>query len=121
MLKLIAGLSEGVVGVEAVGEVTGDDYERVLIPAVEHALAGRAKIRLLYQIGREFTGFTAGALWDDAKIGLHHWKAFEKCAVVSEVKWIRDSVSLFRVIYPFPVKTFRNDQVAEAKAWLAEK
>jgi hypothetical protein len=106
------------VGVEASGEITAEDYERVLVTAIEGALKSRAKIRLLYQIGREVTGFTAGALWDDAKIGLHHWRGFEKCAVVTDVKWIRDSVRLFRVMLPCPVKVFRNDDLAEAKVWL---
>jgi stage II sporulation SpoAA-like protein len=118
MLKTIAGLPDGVVGVEAAGEVTAQDYDTVLVPAVARGLEGHEKIRFLYQIGREFTGFTAGAMWGDAKVGLHHWKAFEKCAVVADVKWILDSVNLFRVLLPCPVKVFRNDQLAEAKAWL---
>lgn len=118
MLKVIGGLPDGVVGVEAVGEVTAQDYERILIPYVERVLHTHGKIRFLYQIEAGFTGFTAGALWDDAKIGLHYWKKFERCAVVTDVKWIRDSVGLFRVVFPCPVKVFRDSELAEAKAWL---
>jgi len=119
MMKIIPGLPEGVVGVEASGDVTGEDYESVLEPAVERGLKGHAKIRFLYQIGREFTSFTAGALWDDAKVGMRHMTGFEKCAVVTDVKWIRDAVNLFRVVIPCPVKVFDNDALAVAKAWLS--
>ena len=118
MMKTIAGLPDGVVGVEATGEVTAQDYDTVLVPAVARGLEGREKIRFLYQIDRGFTGFTAGAMWEDVKVGLHQRKDFEKCAVVADAKWILDSVNLFRVLLPCPVKAFRNDQLAKAKAWL---
>jgi hypothetical protein len=35
VLRLIEDLPEGIVGVEARGTVTAEDYERVLVPAVE--------------------------------------------------------------------------------------
>ena len=37
MLSLIEDLPAGVVGIEAGGKVTAEDYEQVLIPAVEAA------------------------------------------------------------------------------------
>jgi hypothetical protein len=41
VLTLIEDLPPGVVGVEAHGNVTAGDYERVLVPAVEAALRQR--------------------------------------------------------------------------------
>jgi hypothetical protein len=45
-----------VLGIEAVGEVTADDYESVMLPAVSAARQGGEKARLLYLLGPEFTG-----------------------------------------------------------------
>ena len=72
-------------------------------------------LRPLYHLGPEFTGLDAGAFWEDAKVGLRHMTGFEKCAVVTNVSWIREAVGLFRVLIPCPVHIFRNDQLTEAK------
>jgi hypothetical protein len=74
MIELIKGLPDGVVGLEAVGEVTADDYSSVAIPAVKDALSHHKKISLLHVLGERFTGYEAGGGWADAKLGvLHAW------------------------------------------------
>ena len=69
MIELVKGLPENVVGLRAVGEVEDDDYEDVVIPAVERALGGRKKIRLLYVLGPEFEEYESDAMWEDASSG----------------------------------------------------
>ena len=76
MIELIEGLPDGVVGLEAVGEVTSDDYTSVAIPAVEDALSRHKKISLLHVLGDRFTGYEAGGGWADAKLGLLHAFSF---------------------------------------------
>lgn len=120
MLEILTGLPENIVGVSAREKVTGEDYESVLIPAVEERLERFAKIRVLYVIGPDFSGFTAGAVWDDAWIGLRHLSAYERVAVVSDAGWIVNAVKLFSFFMPCPVKVFGNDRLADAKAWICE-
>ena len=50
MIELMQGLSDGVVGIEAVGEVSAADYDAVNA-AIEDALAARRKIRLIHVLG----------------------------------------------------------------------
>ena len=81
MIELIEGLPDGVVGLEAVGEVTSDDYSSVAFPAVEDALSHHKKISLLHVLGERFTGYAAGGQWADAKLGLLHafsWRAHRR-------------------------------------------
>lgn len=85
MLERIQGLPENVLGFSAKGEVTGKDYESVLIPAVEELLIRYKKVRLLYHIGEEFAGFDAKALLDDARVGIQHFYAWDKICVVTDV------------------------------------
>ena len=119
MIELLPNLPSKVVGFAASGRVTAEDYESVVFPAIESRLKEQAKIRVLYLLGSHFSGFTAGAMWDDAKVGLGHAGAWEKIAVVTDVDWIRSAVSIFRFILPCPVKVFSNAQLSEAKAWIA--
>lgn len=119
MIEITSGVPGNLVVAVAHGKVTGEDYEKVLVPAIEARLKLHNKIRVLYQIASDFDGYTAEAVWDDAKLGFGHWTAFEKFAVVADVQWITNSVKLFRFIMPCPVKVFSNSELAEARAWVA--
>jgi hypothetical protein len=118
MMRTIDDLHDGVVGIEAHGKVTGEDYETVLIPVVERALQAHRKIRFLYRIAPDFTGFTGTALWDDARLGMRHLGGWERIAVVTDVDWIADAVKAFRVFLPAKTRLFHNDEFQLAKDWL---
>jgi hypothetical protein len=120
MIKLLKGLPDNVLGFEAIGKVTGDDYETVLIPAVEAKLKVMSKVRLLYYIGTDFSSYDMGAMWDDTKIGLEHMKAWERIALVSDIEWIRKAVHLFGFTMPGRVRVYKNNELSDAKRWLSE-
>ena len=90
MLELLNDLPDRVVCVKAIGEVTAQDYQDTLVPAVEERLARHRRVRLLYVLGEAFTGFTGAAAWEDAKIGMRHFASFER--VAREVDPIIDRV-----------------------------
>ena len=120
MIEPIQTSAGNVVAFLAKGKVTGADYENVLIPAVEAALEKYDKIRLLYQLGPDFTGYEAEAVWDDTKIGMRHLTHWEKIAVVTDVDWITNSVKAFGFMMPGDVQVFSNEQLAAAQAWIVE-
>ena len=119
MLEKIEGLPANVLGVRAVGKLTRDDYETVLVPLLEERRARGSRIRFLYHLGPDFKEFTAGAAVDDFRVGLRYLRLFERCAVVTDTDWIRRSMQLSAPILPCPVQVFRNDQQKEAVEWLA--
>jgi len=118
MLERLQDLPGGVDGVKAVGRVSREDYERVFDPLIDAARREGRRIRLLYQFGPEFEGFSAGAAWEDAKLGLASLRLFDGCAIVSDVGWIRESTRLVGFVMPCPVKVFANGQLGEAVEWL---
>lgn len=120
MIEIISDMPENIVAVSASGKVTGEDYDKVLIPGLEEKLKGHKKIRLLYHLGKDFSGFTAEAMWDDTKVGIRHLTAFEKIAVVSDVEWIVGAVKVFAFVIPCPVRIFGNEGLLEAKAWVSK-
>jgi hypothetical protein len=69
-------LPKNVLGISAEGKITGNDYETILIPALEEKLKANKEIRMLYQLGNNFTGFDLSAMLDDAKMGLKHLSAW---------------------------------------------
>ena len=119
MIELIEGLPDGVVGLDAVGEVTADDYTAVAIPAVEDALSRHKKISLMHVLGERFTGYTAGGEWDDAKLALLHPFSFRRIAIVTDLDHVRKLVKGAGWAIPGETKLFSNVQRAEAQAWVS--
>lgn len=120
MLKPITDLPDNVLGIEASGKVTAEDYQTVLIPELEAKLLKIKKVRLLYVLADTFEGFTSAAAWQDAKVGLTHFTQFDRIAVVTDVDWIRNSVKVFGFAMPGEVQVFAIDNLHQAREWVSE-
>jgi hypothetical protein len=120
MIEKIPDLPENVLGFTAKGTVTANDYETVIIPAVEALFARQGNVRFLYHLGEAFTGFEGAAMWDDTKLGLRHLGGWEKIAVVSDVEWIRGAIRVFGLAIPGHVRVFHNRELTEAIRWIGE-
>ena len=119
-VEKITGLPDDILGFRAKGTVTANDYESVIIPAVEAMFSRQRKVRFLYHLGEEFSGIEAAAAWDDARLGLKHLTGWEKMALVSDVDWIRWAVKIFGLAIPGQVRVFHNRDLADAKRWISE-
>ena len=120
MIELEQVPDSNIIMLTAKGEVTGDDYESTLVPAIEAGLEQYDKLRLLYVLGEEYEGFDREAMWDDTRVGMSHLRSFEKIGVVSDQKWLRGSIKAFGFLMPGEVKLFHNSELAEAKQWIME-
>ena len=120
VIELIEDLPDGVVGIEAVGEVTSEDYEHVVAPAVEHALATRGKIRLLHVIGDRVESHTVEALWEDTRLGLANVRSIERIAVVTDLAHFRALVKGAGWTLPGELKLFSNAERGDAITWVSE-
>jgi len=118
MIELIPGLPDDTLGFVAKGEVTRNDYVEILAPAVEKVLKKHDKVRLLYVLGKDFEGFSGGAMWEDGKLGMGHLTRWEKIAVVADEPWIRHATNVLGYMIPGQVRTFSVAEEAAASEWL---
>jgi hypothetical protein len=121
MLKLPQGFPDDVLAVEGVGLVSAEDYRTVLVPEALEKMKTHKYLRLFCHLGKNFTGITPGAMWEDTKIGIGHWGAWGRMAVVTDVAWLADAVKLFAPLFHHPMRVFANAQYDEARAWIVEK
>src|SRR5262245_55288666 len=117
LIRQLGNVPGGVIGLEASGEVTPDDYRDVMVPVLTAAMERGGDVRLLYVLTDD-TKFTAGAAFADAKLGLKHLRGWERIAVVTDEDWLENSIKAFGWMMPGEVKVFDDDEVDEAKAWL---
>lgn len=94
MLNVLLEFPDDILAVEWQGEVTAEDYRSVLVPAALAKIRQHGHLRMLAVLGPSFETITAGAMWEDAKLGFGHLSNFSRVAVVTDISWIRDSLHL---------------------------
>ena len=119
MLELLSDLPDNVVGIKAIGDVEDDDYEGVLVPAIDELLTRYDKIRLLYVLGPEFDGYEADAVWEDMKLGMKTFTSYERIGVVTDSTLVRRSIQAFGWLMPGEVKVFGVADLSGARSWIA--
>jgi hypothetical protein len=117
MLKALTGLPNGVIGFETAGKLHAEDYRDILLPAIERA-ASAGDVRIVLVIP-EFEGLTAGALWQDLKMGVEKWGAWKRIALVTDIEWMRHMTSLFGWMTPGEVRQFSLTERDDAALWAA--
>lgn len=117
MMEVIEDLPEDVVGIAARGKITAEDYEQVVIPAIEAKLKTHDKIKLLFHMG-QFEGMEIAAMWEDARFGLAHWTDFTHLALVSDDSWVRNMAAFFAWMIPAEVRLYSAAEADDARLWI---
>ncbi|PRX33779.1 SpoIIAA-like [Meinhardsimonia xiamenensis] len=117
--EVLEGFPADVVAVAAHGVIDSDDYENTLMPLVDERIEKEGKVHLYFECGEDFEGFTAGAAWDDAKMGLKHLGEFARVAVVTDKEWLRLAAKFFAPLIGAELRVYHLAERDKAKAWLA--
>jgi hypothetical protein len=117
MLQALPDLPAGVIGFEASGKLESSDYRDVLAPAVAKA-ADAGDVRIVIVMPK-FEGIEGGALWQDLKMGVDHWRKWKRIALVTDVEWMAHGTDWFGWMTPGEVKHFPTAERDAAIAWAA--
>ena len=120
MIRILHDMPAGVLGLEAVDDVEKEDYQKVIVPAVEKAIHEHGKVRLVYVLGPKFDDYEGDAVWEDLKLGARHPASFERMAIVTDAGWAGPAVKAFSVVWPGQARAFRLSELESAKRWAAE-
>jgi len=106
--------------VKATGSLTSQDYEIIFIPQLKQLIDKLGKIRVVFYLDENFTGWELGAAWDDAVFGIQHRHDFEKVAVVSDKKWVEWATKIGSYFMDGQVATYAPAEFKEAVAWVKQ-
>ncbi|MFW2544133.1 STAS/SEC14 domain-containing protein [Primorskyibacter sp. 2E107] len=101
------------------GKVTDDDYEHVLIPALDRAIEEHQRIRAIVILADDTT-FSLAAVLDDAEFGMRHWNGFDRLALVAKPGWIPRMARGMAILFPCPVGVFTPAETDDARRWLSQ-
>jgi hypothetical protein len=120
MIERDLDVPAGVDAVRAVGIVTPQDYQDVVVPLLARATDEHRRLRFLCVVDEAFTGMTPAAMWDDVRLGLSAMRNLAGCAVVSDLPWVREMTRFSAFFLPGHVRVFDMAERAEAVRWLVE-
>ena len=123
MIEVLPGFPDNVLAFAYHGQVTKDDYEKVLLPEFDDRLRRHEKVRIYVEIPRDLEGFDVGAIWDDQKLGFGHFFDWDRCVIVTDVGWAKHVAKFsehFGFLWPGQYRSFAESEAAQARAWIAQ-
>jgi SpoIIAA-like len=102
VIERLTDMPPGTVGFRATGEIERDDYDNVLTPELNRALAA-GELRTLCVI-EDLDEIEPRALWADSKLGfdlaVRHHDAWVRSAIVTDIDWMARATRLFAWMIP---------------------
>lgn len=111
MIELIHGLPRNVVGITTRGRVTREDWDDVLLPAMDEALQRHEKVRLYYEIASRYPG----AGWDVLDLATDK---LERIAIVSDAAWVKWVANALCFLITSKVRIFTKEEEEESRIWI---
>jgi len=122
VIQQITDMPTGTLGFRVEGDVTREDYDRVLVPELRRALEVGGGLRTLYVI-EDLDELEPGALWADSKLGfdlgVRHHGDWVRSAIVTDIAWMARATRLFAWMIPGEARVFGLSELDEAKTWVA--
>lgn len=120
MIEPLSALPDSVIGFRAVGAVEASDYETVLDPALDAAIAAHEKVNLVFVLGDEFERYSLGAMWQDALLEGKPHDIWGRIALVTDHPLIGEIIHGLGFLFPGELRIFAVASLDDAVAWAAE-
>ncbi|MEO6705105.1 MAG: STAS/SEC14 domain-containing protein [Ginsengibacter sp.] len=120
MIEIINGLPPKVAAFRANGIITENDYIHTINPLVDKVYKEFGKINYLLVLNTPLKNYTAGAWIKDALLGFNYFTDWNKIAIVSENKNIKDFTDFFGKLIPGKTKGFMMEELGIAEKWISD-
>jgi len=100
------------------GKLEKADYEH-FVPEFERLVGLHGKIRVLFDM-TGFHGWTFGAVWEDTKFAMHHFRDIERLAVVGEKQWQKGMATFCKPFTKATIQYYDHTKATKARQWLGQ-
>jgi len=120
MIEIIPELPAHVAAFNAIGKITENDYINTIEPVCAQIEKEFGKISYLLVINTSLSNYTAGAWIKDALLGFKYLSKWNKLAIVTRKKGIKEFTDFFGNFIPAKTKGFMMEDLEIAKRWVSE-
>lgn len=121
MIQELKDTPNTMVGFRAVGEITKEDFDKVVLPAVAELVKRIDKLNYLLILDTPIKEFTFGAWMSDAMLGLNHMTKWNRVAIISDSSSILSFTEIFSKVMPGEFRGYEPSQLQEAINWVGEQ
>lgn len=121
MITQLKEVPNTMVAFRATGEVTKEDFDQIVLPAVAELVQRTDKLNYLLVLDTPLKNFTLSAWIKDALLGLNNLTKWNRCAIVSDSDGINSFTNLFGKVMPGEFKGYKPEQLKEAINWVSEE
>ena len=119
MITQLKNIPNTMVGFRASNEVTKDDFDKIVLPAVAELVQRTDELNYLLILDTPIKNFTLGAWIKDALLGLNNLNTWNRAAIVSDSGNINSFTNMFSKVMPGEFKGFTPDKLDEAIEWVS--
>jgi len=119
MIEVISGLPPMVAAFKASGKITADDYNRIINPLVKKIDKESGHINYLLVLNTPLKNYSIGAWIKDGLLGFKYFSKWNKIAIVSHKKSIKNFTDFFGKFLPSLTKGFLMEDLESAKEWVS--
>lgn len=119
MITQLTDVPNTMVAFRASGEVTREDFDKIVLPAVAELVQRTDHLNYLLILDTPLKNFTFSAWIKDALLGLNNLTKWNRCAILSDSNGINSFTNLFGKVMPGEFKGYKPEQLAEAVAWVS--
>jgi hypothetical protein len=107
-----------VLAVDLSGKLTKEDYQK-FVPEIERLIRQHGKLRMLVEL-TGFHGWEMGALWEDIKFDVKHFRDLERIAFVGDRAWEKGMATFCKPFTTATIRYFDSADREQALKWVAE-
>ncbi len=117
MIGILPGIPPNVAGFKASGEVTREDYEKIVFPVIRQHVETFGHLNFVFYVDTSLKNFSAGAWVRDIWMGLKELARWHKVAIISDVERIRRFTDTISHLLPGEYKGFPTHLLEDAIRW----
>lgn len=119
MITQIKDVPSNMVAFRASGDVTKEDFEKTVFPAVEAVVEKTGELNYLLLLQTDVKNFTLGAWWEDVILGLKELFNWRRAAIVTDSETVIRFTHIFSVFAPGLYKGFLPEEFDQAVTWVS--
>ncbi len=118
MLKSITTAPRNIAAFEASGDITKEDFDRV-IKIVDEKIEQEGELNYLLKLDTPLRNFTFAAWMNDAWLGIKNITKWNRCAIVTDKESVQKFTDMFSKIMIGEFRGFDQEEYDKAEHWVA--
>ncbi len=119
MITVLNDVGPRVAAFEASGEVTGEEYKRIVVPHIDNIAKQHDKVSFLLLLNTDIGNYDLSAWMKDIGVGFKYFSQWDRLAVVSDQDWLNKLSEVMGYVIPGNVKSFKRSELTQAKEWVS--